>query len=110
MNVSVLDKLSHESEEERQNKRSNVTTIDIGITHDNHFVITKFFEIQSLAVFFGSDSHPKCRKNIANLFVFKHFVVHGFFHIQNLTTQRHNCLKGSITSLFCCSTRRVSLN
>ena len=40
--VSVLDEGAHVAEEERKDKRGDVATIDVCISHDDDLVVTEF--------------------------------------------------------------------
>ena len=76
------------SEEECHEQRGNVSSVHIGIGHDDYLMIAQFAQIKRFAVLFGTDKHAERRIDIFNFFAFEHFVLHGFFHVQNFSPQR----------------------
>ena len=46
--VAILNQLLHLTEEECKHKCRDVSTIDIGIGHNNNLVVTQLLEVQSL--------------------------------------------------------------
>ena len=87
-----------------------MAAVNIGIGHDNDFMIPQFFDIQRLAVFFGTDGDPKGGKDIFYLLVFKDLVLHGFFHVQDFSFQGKDRLEVTVAALFCRSACGITLN
>ena len=84
--------LRHVAIEEGHDKRSNVLTIDIGIGHDNHLVVTQLVEVGLLRVFTHAEANTKGLNDIVYLITLKGFVPHGFLYVQYLTTKGKNGL------------------
>jgi hypothetical protein len=89
----------HITEEECHDKRVDVRTIDIGIGHDDNLMITQLVDIGSLTVVLRTNGHTQCGIDITNLFAFECLVIHGFLHIQNLTTKWKDGLEVTVTTL-----------
>ncbi|MPN27617.1 hypothetical protein SDC9_175051 [bioreactor metagenome] len=85
-------------------------TIDVSIGHDDDLFVSQLLDVSRFTVFFGSDSNAQCGVYITYFFAFECLVVHGFLHIQNLTTKWKNGLEHTVTSLLGSSTRRVTLD
>ena len=87
-----------------------MATIDIGIGHDDNLVITKLFEVQSLAVLSSSDCHAESRIYVLYFLAVENAVRHCLFHIQNLTAQRKDCLEVLVPTLLCRTACRITLD
>ncbi len=83
--IAILDNLWHIAEEECHNQCVDVRTIDVGIGHDDNLMIAQLLYVGFLAVFVSSDSYTESCVDIADFITFQSLVIHGFFHIQNLT-------------------------
>ena len=57
VNMATLYQLRHLSIKKRQQKRSNVTSVDIRVGHDNDSVVSQFVE----RIILGTDSGSQCR-------------------------------------------------
>ena len=57
-----------------------MTSVNIGISHDNDLVIPSFGDIKV----FPADSCPQCSDQGSDFIIGKHFVKPSFFHIQDL--------------------------
>src|SRR6185503_16999334 len=95
VNVASLDQLCHMAEEEREQKRADVRSVNVGVGHQNNFAVAKFGWIE--IVF--ADAGSECGNHGAYFFVPEHLVVPGLLHIQNLALQRKNGLEAPITPL-----------
>ena len=107
INISVFDQRTHAAEEEGQDQSGNVASVHIGIGHDDHLVVTQFAQVQFLWVVFGSDGHTHCAEDVLDFFAFEDLMVHCFFHIQDLTAKRQDCLEVTVASLLGCTASRV---
>ena len=74
-------------------------TVDVGVGHDDDLVVAQLFGVQRLAVFFCSKAYSEGGKNVANFFVLKDAVLHGLFHVEDLTSKRKNGLEAAVTAL-----------
>ena len=82
--------------EEGKNKRFDMFTINIGISHDDNSMIAEFFHIYRIP-----NPGPKGNDEIFYFFVFDHFIQSGAFGIQDFSFQRQNRLEFSVSPLFC---------
>ena len=78
--------------------------INIGISHDNDFVITQFADIK---IFMNTGS--KCSDHCFDLCIAVDSVQTRLFYIEDLTTQWKDCLCCTVSGSFCGTTRRISL-
>ena len=84
------------TEEEGQQKCTNMRPIHIRICHDDNFMISDFVDIHiSIA-----NTCANCCDKRANLCGRQHLIQSCPFHIQNFTSQRQNRLIGSVSALF----------
>ena len=86
------------TEEERHDQGSDMRTVDIGIGHDDHFMITNLREVQRFWIFFRTESDTECREDITYLFTLEHFMLHRFLYVEDLTAQRQNSLMHTVTT------------
>ena len=82
--VSTQQQGFHVAEEEGQQQRANVRPIDICIGHDDHFVVSPFFEIELIV----ADAHPERADDRLQVAVGEYFVQPRLFDVQNLASQR----------------------
>ena len=89
-----------------------MAAIDIGIGHDDDFVITEFLDVRFFAVFFtvNAESYTQSRDDVVHFIAFERFVPHGFFYIENFTPQRQYGLCGAAASLLGRPAGRISLD
>ena len=85
-----------------------MSTIDVGIGHNNNLIITKFCDIKIITITFRKAT-AKSIDHSFDLCICKNFIDTCLFYVQNLTTNRQNRLKASITGSFCTTTRRITL-
>ena len=95
VDVTAFNQLRHLTEEEGQQQRTNVRTIDVRIGHDDDTVITQLVRV----VLFPANTATQCGDQCADFRRRQHFVKTGFFDIQNLTLQRQDCLGATVTAL-----------
>ena len=88
--MSVFYNFRHIAVEQCHDKGVDVRTIDIGIGHDYHFVITQLVDIRFFAVIISvhTETDTQGGDDIIDLIAFKSLVPHRFFHIQDFTPQR----------------------
>ena len=85
-------------------------TIDIGIGHDDHFVITDLTQVKRLRVLFGTERDTQRGEDITNLFGLEYLMLHRFLHVQDLTAQRQDSLVYAVTTGLSRTACRVSLH
>ena len=81
-----------------------MSTIDIGIGHDDDFMITQFCDIK---IFMNTST--KCSDHCFNLCIAVDSVQTGFLYVEDLTTERKDCLCCTVTCCLGGTTRRISL-
>ena len=85
-------------------------TVDIGIRHDNDFVITRLVGVEGTIIFMVADSCSYRSDQTAYLRIVQHLVQARLFNIQQLPAKRENGLRETIAALFCRTTCGVSLH
>nr|GFD46926.1 hypothetical protein [Tanacetum cinerariifolium] len=111
VNVALVNKLPHIAEEEREDERANVRTVDISIGHDDDFVVAQLAEVQRagfVAVVVGAESQrlPLVERDaergnhVLDFLVFQNLVLLGFLHVQDFTAQRQDGLKRPVAAHF----------
>jgi len=79
--------------------------VNISIGHDDHFMITKFGEIEFLSNCSTDRNHKR-----PNLGVREHLIEPRSFNVQNLPTQRQNRLRMAVPSLLCRAAGGIALD
>src|SRR5689334_1903581 len=87
-----------------------MTTIHVGISHDDQLMIPQLNYIQGLWIFRSADSYSKGSIHIPDLLVLVDFMLHSLFYVKDLTPQWKYSLETTVTALLCRSTCRVTLN
>ena len=103
--MTLLDEGAHIAEEEGQHQGADVRTIDIGIGHDEHFIIPQLGDIEFLA-----DAAAQCQHNGHQLIVAVDTVRTGLFHVQHLAPQGEDGLNGGVTAHLGRAACRVTLD
>ena len=93
--VSALDQFLHVAEEERQQQRTDVASIHVGIGHENDFAVAQFARVE---IFFRNAGAQRGNHG-ANFFVREHLVVAGFFDVKDFAFQRQDGLETPVASL-----------
>ena len=110
--IAVPDEVEHISEEECKNQCCNVASVHIGIGHDDDLMVTELAEVHpllSVLIFLGY-GHAESRIDIADFLTVECPVLGSLFHIENLTSQRKDCLDATVTALFSRTACRISLD
>ena len=102
--ISLLDQFRHKSVKECQKQRRNMRAINIGIGHDDDLVITQLADIKVLV-----DSGTKGCDHRLDLGVAVDSVQTGFLYVEDLTTERKDCLCGTVTCCLGGTTRGITL-
>ena len=82
--------------------------VHIGISHDHNLVVTKLCNVKIISISFG-ESTSECIDHGLDLRIGKHFVNGCFLYIQDLTSDRKDCLVITVTCSLCGTSRRISL-
>ena len=80
-------------------------SIHIGIGHDDDLMIAELFFVE-----FASNSTPESRNHIFNFIGIENFIQTGFFHVENLASERKYRLSLPVPARFCGSSRGISLD
>ena len=104
--MATLDDFAHLTEQEGQQQCPDVRTVHVRVGHDDNGVVTQFIGIE----FFPADTTAQSRDQGAHFCRGQHLVKAGFFHVQDLTFQRKDCLGLAVTALFGATTGRVTLH
>lgn len=83
-----------------------MASVDIGIGHDDNFMIAAFVGIEIVT----SDTGAKRGNDGSDFGGIQHLVKTGTFNVQNFTAQRHNRLIAAMTPLFGRTAGGISLN
>ena len=79
--------------------------VHIGIGHNDNLIISQLLDVK---IFMNSRS--KSGNHCAYLGISIDSVKSGFFYVQNLSSQRKDCLVRFIPGLFCRTSGGISLN
>ena len=103
--MSLSHKSWHLPVEKCHQQRPDMRTVDIGIAHHHNLAISPL-----CGIFFLADPTANSSDDVPNLVITQNAVETCAFHIQNLTAQRKDCLKNSVTAPFGRSASGVSLD
>ena len=76
----MLDQFGHIAEKESQQQRADMGTVDIGISHNDDFMIPDFIEVKVFA-----DAGTERCDNRLELLIVEHLVKPCFFDVQHLS-------------------------
>src|SRR5690606_19259009 len=96
VNVSPVDELAHLPVEEREQKRTDVRSVDVGVRHDDDAVIAQFRDVELV----GSDATAKRGDQRADLLVAEHFVETRLLDVEDLALDGQNSLDLAVAPLF----------
>ena len=108
--ITVLDNRPHITEKESHDQRGNMRSIDIGIGHNNNFMITYLLKVFRLAILGRTYRDSQCLEYDFNFFTLPYPVGHRFLNVQYFSAQRQYSLKTTIPSLFGRTPRRISFD
>src|SRR5256885_2401051 len=105
--IEVLpdDHLRHVAEEEGQQQRPDVRSIDVGVSHQNYMVISQFIDVKFLA-----DAGTKRGDQVADLLRGEDLVFAGLFDVEDLATQRQDRLEPTVAGALRRTTRGITLD
>ena len=82
--------------------------IHIGISHDHNLVIAKLCNVKVISVSFGESTSERIDHGL-NLRIGKYLINSSLLHIQDLASDRKDCLIITVTRSLCRTSRRISL-
>ncbi len=106
VNVPALDQFHHLPIEEREQQRSDVRTVDVGVGHDDDLVIAELRDVEVV----HADARTERGDHRRNFGVGEHLVVSGLLDVENLSLDRKNRLRAAIAALFRRSACRISFD
>ena len=92
IHLTLVDQLRHKAVEEGQHQRTDMSTVNVRISHDDDLMITQFVNIEIIL-----NTGTKSGDHSANFGIAQNTVQSGFFHVQDLAAQRQNSLRLSGT-------------
>src|SRR5690606_13476928 len=107
--VPFLNKLRHLTVEERQQQRTDVRAVDIGVSHNDDLVITELRNIEA-AVLAAADAGAERGDQRTDLLAGQHLVHAGALNVQNLAANRQDSLKLAVARLLGGAAGRVTLD
>src|SRR5215208_5061730 len=105
VDVAGLDQVSHVSIQKRQHQRSNMTSVHVGIGHNDDLVVPGLVEIEALP-----HTGPYRAYQGLYLGVGEDLVDVGLLHVEDLAAQRQYGLEVSVPPAFGRSACRVALD
>ena len=92
--------------EEGEQKRSDVGAVDVGIGHDDDFVIAELFEVEIVR----ADPAAKGGDHRPHFSVLQDLLEPRFLDVKDLTSDRQNRLEAPVAARLRRAARRVSLD
>ena len=104
--MTAFDQFRHLAEEEGEQQGSDVGAVDVGVRHDDDFVITQLVAVE----FVLADAGAERRDQRADFLRAEHFVKPRTLDIEDFAAQGEHCLIFAVTALLCGSACRVTLD
>ena len=95
VDVAAIDQLAHLAVEERQQQRSDVGAVDVGVGHDDDLVVAQLVGVE----FFAADRGAERHHQIADLLGAQHAIEAGALDIEDLAAQRQHGLGEAVAAL-----------
>ena len=109
--MPFLNDAGHETVEKRHDERVDMRTIDVGIGHDNDFIVTQFVDVGLFVVFaFDADTYADTLNNVHHRFGFEHFMPLHFLYVEDFSFQRKDRLRVAIAALLGRTACRIALD
>ena len=96
VDVAALDQFLHVAEEKREQQRADVAAVDVGVGHENDFVVA---ELAGVEIVFA-DAGAERGDDGANFFVAEHFVVARLFDVEDFALERQDGLIFAVAAHF----------
>ncbi len=106
VDMAAIDELLHVAEEESEQQGTDVRAVDVGVGHQNNFVIAQLAGIEIVL----TDARAECGDDGADFFVAEHFVVAGFFDVEDFALERKDRLELAIAAHFRGAAGRFTLD
>ena len=100
VDVASFDEFRHLAAEEREEERADVGAVDIGVRHDDDFVVADLADIERALAFAGADACADGGDHGLDFLVFEGLVETCFFDIDEFTAEREDGLGAAVAALF----------
>src|SRR6201998_2080981 len=97
LDMAALDELLHMAEKEREKQSADVRAVDVGVGHQNDFVIAEFAGVEIVL----ADAGTQRGDDGADFFVAQHFVVAGLFDVEDFAFEGQDGLVFAIAAHLC---------
>src|SRR5947209_20163732 len=105
IHVPLCNQLLHVAEEESEQERANMCTVNISVAHNDDTPVAQFCHIELL-----TEADADSRNNILDLLVFQHLVQAGPLDIEDLTSQGQDGLEVAAAALLGGTASRIALH
>jgi len=82
-------------EEEREQQGADVGAVDVGVGHEDDLAVADFGRVEVVL----RDACAEGSDHAADFFVGKHFVVAGFFDVEDFALEREDGLESAVATL-----------
>ncbi len=106
VDVAGVDQRAHLTVEERQQQRTDVRSVDVGVGHDDDAVVAQLGEVEILA----ADAASERRDHGLDLVAAEHLVEPGLLDVENLSLDRKDRLEPPIAALLRRSACRLTFD
>ena len=110
VHVPIPDELGHLAIEEGQQQRTDVGSVDICVSHDDDLVVAKVLDLEGPLALSGSDSRPDGGDHGPDFVVLQNLVETSLLDVDQLASDRKDCLELSVTTLLGRATCRIALD
>ena len=94
INISFFDQLAHVAEEKSEQQSADVAAVHVRVRHQNNFVVAQLAGVEIVL----ADAGAERGDDAANFLVAEHFVVAGFFDVEDLAFERQDGLVTAIAA------------
>ena len=84
--------------------------VNVGISHDDDFVVTQFFQVERTVAFTIADPCADRGNHRANFVVVQDLIQPGFLHVDQFAANRENGLKFPVAPLLGRSAGRITFD
>ncbi len=103
--MTMLNQRFHVAIEERQQQRTDMRAIDIGIGHDDDFIVPALGNIE-----FFANTRSKSSNHRPDFIIGQYLIEPCLFHIDNFATERQDSLEAAIPALLCTAAGRITFD
>ena len=96
----------HVSKEERQQQRSDVAAVDVGVSHNNYLAVTQLIQVELVI----ANPRAKGGDNRLDFGKIENLIEASFFDVEDFSTQRQDSLRCGVSALLGRATRRIAFD